>query len=94
MEAGCFQVGFDLGMMDIFQGFDGFQLHNDLVADDKIQPVQTNFFVLENDPDLFLLFVGDCAVSQGNFHRFLIHTFQKPRPQSLMHLHRRLQNSP
>jgi hypothetical protein len=49
--------------MNILQRFDGFQFHNDFVADDQVELVQTNVLFLKDDVNLFL----ESSMPQSDF---------------------------
>ena len=82
MEAGCFQVRFELREMDVGEGRDGFEFEDHQDARDEIEAMDADFLSLEKNVDFLLLLERDSAVPQSDFHCSLINPFNESRPEA------------
>jgi hypothetical protein len=72
--------------MNIFQSFDCFEFHDDLIINEQIQTMDTHFDAFKDDPNFFLMFIGDVAMIQGDSHGILVDRFQIARPLFLVNV--------
>jgi hypothetical protein len=70
--------------MNILQCLDGFQFHNDFVANDQVELVETNVLFLKEDENFLLFLKRQSSMPQSDLHGLLIYALEKARPQSLV----------
>ncbi len=93
VQTGGFQIGPQLGKVNILKGMDCFQFQDDLLLDDEIQSLNSQVHSLEMDVDLQLPSERDASVLEGHFHGLLIDRLQEARAERLVNLHRRSEDS-
>lgn len=93
MKASGLQIRSQLGDVDFFEGFDGFQFQNHLVFDDEVKSLRPHVDLLEIDVNVLLSLEGDLPMLKGNFHGPLVDRLDKARSQCLMTFHGHPQDS-
>ena len=68
MQARRLQIRTQLGKMDVFQGLDRFQFHDDLLLYNEIKSMESHFDGLKDDADLFLPLESNSAVLKCYLH--------------------------
>lgn len=92
MQARGFEIGLELGEMEIREGSGRFEFQDDLCADDEVKASNALILFLEKDVDFLLPLKWDASVTQGDFHRLLINRFNKTRSERFVDINRRADN--
>ena len=93
MQTCGLQIRSQLGEMNVLERLDRFQFQNDLLPGNEIESMYSQVHSVEINMDFRLPLKRDTSMFEGNFHGPLINRLKKARPECLVHLHSRSENS-